>query len=172
MKIILFYNIDEFLLQPGDVTVKVKMCGTLEFMSPEVMNCTEASSASGEIWRLECILMTLTFKSLDMWGIGVIAYLLVSGGVSPFWAGSRYRIMSRILKCDYNFEQPNFSIVSSNATDFISKLLRKYFICWFLKLKCYQIKPFSVANPKDRSTASECLQHPWLTHIGLTDGLR
>ena len=119
--IIIFNDIDEFLSQPGDVTVKVKMCGTLEFMSPEVMNCTEASRASGE--RLECILMTLTFQSLDMWGIGVIAYLLVSGGVSPFWAGSRYRIMSRILKCDYNFEQPNFSIVSSNATDFISKIL-------------------------------------------------
>ena len=58
-----------------------------------------------------------------MWGIGVITYLLVSGGASPFWAGSRYRIMSRILKCDYNFEQPNFGLVSNNATDFISKLI-------------------------------------------------
>ena len=58
-----------------------------------------------------------------MWGIGAISYLLVSGGVSPFWEGSRYRTMNRILTCDYNFEQPNFSLVSDMATDFISKLL-------------------------------------------------
>ena len=45
-------------------------------------------------------------------------------------------------------------------------------ICSFLELKSDHIKLFLVANPKDRSTASECLQHPWLTHIGLTDGLR
>ena len=35
------------VLQLGQKTVKAKMCGTLEFMSPEVMNCTEATFASG-----------------------------------------------------------------------------------------------------------------------------
>ena len=110
------------------------MCGTLEYMSPEVMNCTRASAAS------------------DMWSLGVIAYLMVSGGMSPFWDNSRYRIMSRILKCDYNFDQPNFALVSNDATDFISKLL--------------------VPTPEDRNTASHCLQHTWLTHIGLSYGLR
>lgn len=49
----------------------MSMCGTLEYMSPEVMDCKHASRAS------------------DMWGVGVIAYLLVSGGVSPFWGGNR-----------------------------------------------------------------------------------
>ena len=51
--------------------VKMTMCGTLEYMSPEVMDCKFASPAS------------------DMWGVGSIAYLLVSGGVSPFWGGNR-----------------------------------------------------------------------------------
>ena len=46
------------------------MCGTLEYMSPEVLNCSRASTA------------------VDTWGLGVIAYLLVSGGVSPFMAPS------------------------------------------------------------------------------------
>ena len=40
------------VLQLGQKTVKAKMCGTLEFMSPEVMNCTEATFASG-IYSLE-----------------------------------------------------------------------------------------------------------------------
>ena len=33
--------------------------------------------------------MTENFLTSDMWGVGVIAYLLVSGGVSPFWGGNR-----------------------------------------------------------------------------------
>ena len=53
----------------------------------------------------------------------MIAYLLVSGGVSPFFDTSRYKIMSNILHCQYNFDQPNFALLSDDATDFISKLL-------------------------------------------------
>ena len=30
-------------------------------------------------------------------GVGVIAYMLVSGGVSPFWAGNRYRTMAKVI---------------------------------------------------------------------------
>ena len=58
-------------LGEGEERVDMRMCGTLEYMSPEVMDCKFASPAS------------------DMWGVGSIAYLLVSGGVSPFWGGNR-----------------------------------------------------------------------------------
>lgn len=120
-------------LKPDESSVPCGMCGTLEYMSPEVLNCSGASPAA------------------DIWGLGVIAYLLVSGGVSPFWATSRYKIMSNILHCDYNFHQPNFALLSSEATDFISKLL--------------------VSDPEERYSASDCLKHPWLSHIGLGYGL-
>ena len=60
-----------------------------------------------------------------MWGLGAVTYLMVSGGMSPFWAGSRYRIMARILKCEYNFDLPNFQLVSKNAIDFIKSTLGK-----------------------------------------------
>ena len=59
----------------------------------------------------------------DMWGVGVIAYLLVSGGVSPFWGGNRYRTMAKTLSCDYTMDLPNFEHISENGKDFISKLL-------------------------------------------------
>lgn len=120
-------------LKPGQSSVPISMCGTLEYISPEVLNCSSASTAA------------------DIWGLGVIAYLLVSGGVSPFFASSNYKIMSNILNCDYNFNQPNFALLSNDATDFISKLL--------------------VSDPKERYSASDCLKHPWLTHIGLGYGL-
>ena len=61
-------------------SVRVGMCGTIEYMSPEVMNCTEATPAS------------------DCWGIGVIAYQLLSGGVSPFFAVNRFHTMARVLR--------------------------------------------------------------------------
>ena len=60
---------------------------------------------------------------LDMWGVGVIAYLLVSGGQSPFWGGNRYRTMAKTLSCDYTMDLPNFEHISENGKDFISKLL-------------------------------------------------
>ena len=34
-------------LQPGQEQVMMNMCGTLEYMSPEVMDCKFASPASG-----------------------------------------------------------------------------------------------------------------------------
>ena len=67
---IIDFGLAEKLVE-GEESVKMRMCGTLEYMSPEVMDCKFASPAS------------------DMWGVGSIAYLLVSGGVSPFWAGNR-----------------------------------------------------------------------------------
>lgn len=112
-------------LAVGENQVKMTMCGTLEYMSPEVMDCKYASAAS------------------DMWGVGVIAYLLVSGGVSPFWGGNRYRTMAKTLKCDYTFDLPNFQQISENAKNFISKLL--------------------IMESQNRFSALECLSHPWLT---------
>ena len=104
-----------------------------------------------------------------MWGIGAITYLLVSGGVSPFWEGSRYRTMNKILKCDYNFDQPNFSLVSDMATDFISKLLGM--ISNISLNALFKFINLSVMEPPERSSASTSLQHPWMTHIGLDNSL-
>ena len=63
---------------------------TIEYMSPEVMNCSEASPAS------------------DVWGIGVITYQLLSGGISPFFAVNRFRTMSKVLECDFSLDQVGF----------------------------------------------------------------
>ena len=55
-------------------------------MSPEVMNCADASTAS------------------DMWGVGCITYQLLSGGISPFFAVNRFRTMARYARyyfCDF-----------------------------------------------------------------------
>ena len=88
------------------------------------MNCDKASPAS------------------DLWGVGVITYQLLSGGVSPFFAINRFRTMARVLEVDYSLDQTELHKVSSEGKDFISRLL--------------------VKDPEKRLTASQCLNHPWL----------
>ena len=39
-------------LEPGKKHVTMTMCGTLEYMSPEVMDCKFASAASGQLCQL------------------------------------------------------------------------------------------------------------------------
>ena len=108
----------------GQDSLKVGMCGTIEYMSPEVMNCDFASPAS------------------DLWGVGVITYQLLSGGISPFFAINRFRTMAKVLDVDYSLDQAELCKVSDEAKDFLSRLLLK--------------------NPKNRLTASQCLEHDWL----------
>ena len=108
----------------GAESIKVGMCGTIEYMSPEVMNADFASSAS------------------DLWGVGVITYQLLSGGISPFFAINRFRTMAKVLNLDYSLDQAELCKVSDEAKDFISRLLLK--------------------DPKKRLTASQCLEHGWL----------
>ena len=56
------------------------MCGTMEFMSPEVLACRGATKAS------------------DLWSIGVIIFMMVTGGYSPFYSSKTYKMQRMILK--------------------------------------------------------------------------
>ena len=105
--------------------IPITMCGTLEFMAPEVMRCSHASTGS------------------DMWSAGVILYMMLSGGLSPFWAGSEYRTQRRVIRGIYNLEHPNFKDISKAAMDCIEKLLD--------------------TDGGRRLSAAQCLEHQWLT---------
>ena len=54
--------------------------GTLEYLSPEVLRSSSTVS-----------------RAADMWSVGVIVYMLVTGGVSPFFAGTRLKTMMRLV---------------------------------------------------------------------------
>merc|ERR1712110_1146311 len=49
---------------------------------------------------------------------------------------------SNIVKVVYDFDEPEFDVISANAKNFISNLL--------------------LLRPSNRLTASQCLEHPWL----------
>ncbi|VUZ40359.1 unnamed protein product [Hymenolepis diminuta] len=104
----------------GDLRV---MFGTPEFVAPEVISFEPVTYAT------------------DMWSIGVVCYVLLSG-LSPFMGDNEGETLSNIMRCSYTFDYPEFKDISSDAKDFIKALLTK--------------------NPKKRNTATQCLSHPWL----------
>ena len=107
--------------------ISINMCGTLEFISPEVMRSSHASYAS------------------DMWSVGVIVYMMISGGLSPFWAGNEYETKRNVIRAKFakgGYKHRSFNNVSSNSLDYISKLL--------------------TLDPEYRLSAKKSLQHEWL----------
>lgn len=80
--------------------------GTPEFVAPEVVNFDKVSSKT------------------DMWSIGVIAYVLLSG-LSPFMGDSDLETMANVTRAAYDFDDEAFDPISDDAKDFIEKLLIK-----------------------------------------------
>uniref|UniRef100_A0A8D1WS27 Death associated protein kinase 2 n=1 Tax=Sus scrofa TaxID=9823 RepID=A0A8D1WS27_PIG len=100
--------------------------GTPEFVAPEIVNY--------EPLGLEA----------DMWSIGVITYILLSGA-SPFLGDTKQETLANITAVSYNFDEEFFSQTSELAKDFIRKLL--------------------VKETRKRLTIQEALRHPWITPV-------
>ncbi|KAM3875820.1 uncharacterized protein mylk4b [Diretmus argenteus] len=102
--------------------------GTPEFLAPEVINYEFVSFPT------------------DMWSLGVITYMLLSG-LSPFLGDDDNETLNNILACQWNFEEEEFSDISEQAKDFITRLL--------------------VKSKSWRMSAAQSLRHPWLSDPGL-----
>ncbi|RZC42172.1 myosin light chain kinase, smooth muscle-like, partial [Asbolus verrucosus] len=97
--------------------------GTPEFVAPEVVNFDQIGFGT------------------DMWSVGVICYVLLSG-LSPFMGATDVETMANVTIAKYDFDDEAFQEISENAKDFIRKLLNK--------------------DINKRMSAEECLHHEWL----------
>ncbi|XP_054471232.1 death-associated protein kinase 2a isoform X2 [Anoplopoma fimbria] len=99
--------------------------GTPEFVAPEIVNY--------EPLGLEA----------DMWSIGVITYILLSGA-SPFLGETKQDTLGNISAINYEFDEEFFCHTSEPAKKFIRQLLEK--------------------DKKKRLTIQDALNHPWIKH--------
>ncbi|XP_072298868.1 myosin light chain kinase, smooth muscle isoform X2 [Eucyclogobius newberryi] len=106
------------------------MQGTPEFVAPEVINYEPVSPAS------------------DMWSIGVICYILLSGE-SPFQGNSDAETLALVTAAQYEFDEDSFEEITEDAKSFISSLLNK--------------------APRRRLSCAEALSHPWMAAFDSED---
>lgn len=78
---------------------------------------------------------------VDVWSAGVILYILLCG-VPPFWAETEQGVAQAIIRSVVDFRRDPWPKVSDNAKDLVKRMLNP--------------------DPKQRLTAQEVLDHPWL----------
>ncbi|XP_062313205.1 peripheral plasma membrane protein CASK isoform X6 [Osmerus eperlanus] len=96
--------------------------GTPHFMAPEVVKREPYG------------------KPVDVWGCGVILFILLSGGL-PFY-GTRDRLFEAICKGKYKMNPRQWNHISESAKDLVRRML--------------------MLDPTERITVYEALNHPWL----------
>ena len=106
--------------QPKSLT---KQCGTPFFVAPEILIRRPYDQQS------------------DMWSVGCIVYLLLSGNL-PFLGRSQKELFRKIMAGRFEFKEEIWDEVSDDAKDLVNKLL--------------------VLDPDTRLSAKRALLHPWL----------
>lgn len=87
------------------------------------------------------VLLKKYAKSCDMWSVGIIAYIMLSG-YPPFIGNTDDDIHASILRGVINWDPKDWAGISCEAIDFIHRLLQ--------------------VDPRQRLTARQALQHPWM----------
>lgn len=99
------------------------ICGSDFYLAPEVIKQEEYG------------------REIDIWSVGVVAYVLLSGSL-PFFHNVLHKLYRQIMERDLSFADERWKNVSKGAQDFILRLLQ--------------------VRAGDRLTAEQALNHPWL----------
>eukprot|EP01098_Paradermamoeba_levis_P003749 TRINITY_DN1667_c0_g1_i1.p1 TRINITY_DN1667_c0_g1~~TRINITY_DN1667_c0_g1_i1.p1 ORF type:complete len:366 (-),score=157.56 TRINITY_DN1667_c0_g1_i1:122-1135(-) len=111
----------------GDDVLLKRAVGTPGYIAPEVLLALEGGAGYN--------------KPVDLWGIGVILYILLCG-FPPFYDEDEEALYDSIIVGKFTYPEPYWTNVSDSAKDLINRML--------------------VVDPAERLTAAECLNHPWV----------
>lgn len=115
------FGLSRVIFHGAEIT---QIMGTPDYVAPEVINFEPIS------------------LSTDMWAIGVLTYVFLSG-CTPFGGDTDQETFVNITQAEFDFPEDLFADVSEQAKDFICGLL--------------------VKKPSDRLTVDDCLNHAWMT---------
>eukprot|EP00588_Corethron_pennatum_P035640 CAMPEP_0194345608 /NCGR_PEP_ID=MMETSP0171-20130528/104954_1 /TAXON_ID=218684 /ORGANISM="Corethron pennatum, Strain L29A3" /LENGTH=727 /DNA_ID=CAMNT_0039112619 /DNA_START=587 /DNA_END=2770 /DNA_ORIENTATION=- len=101
-------------------------CGTPGYVAPEILKGMPYD------------------EKADMWSVGVILYILLSG-YPPFIEENQKQLFRKIKAGSYKFHKEYWRDISLEAKNFISSLL--------------------TVNPDERLSATEALQNAWITGV-------
>jgi len=107
------------------------ICGSDFYLAPEVIKQEEYG------------------REIDIWSVGVVAYVVLSGSL-PFFHNVLHKLYRQIVERDLSFPEQAWKQVAKGAQDFILRLLQ--------------------VRPGDRLTAEQSVNHPWLRGANVKDG--
>ncbi|KAI8082785.1 kinase-like domain-containing protein [Halteromyces radiatus] len=117
------FGLSKILKNHDDILMTA--CGTPGYVAPEVL----LQKGHG--------------KPVDLWSVGVIAFVLLSG-YTPFYGEDQAALFENIMSGKYEFDEEYWSDISDSAKNMIDRLL--------------------TFDPEKRITAKEALKHPWITN--------
>lgn len=106
--------------------IRTTHCGTLDYTPPEML----LREMAGKQNQYD--------SSVDVWGVGVLAYEL-SCGYAPFQNSDSQKTQQKIFSLTFGFPKD----FSADLKDFIVKILKR--------------------NSKERMSFEKMLEHPWIT---------
>eukprot|EP01106_Pelomyxa_sp_JSP_P017678 TRINITY_DN741_c0_g1_i4.p1 TRINITY_DN741_c0_g1~~TRINITY_DN741_c0_g1_i4.p1 ORF type:complete len:342 (+),score=81.21 TRINITY_DN741_c0_g1_i4:63-1088(+) len=120
----------------ADTEKLTKAVGTPGYVAPEVLLTLEGGGPYG--------------PAVDVWAVGVIAYILLSG-CAPFYHADDGMSFELTLSGQVPWPETPWNTISAEAKDLISKIL--------------------VIDPAKRLTLQQILAHPWMKTVDTTPGI-
>jgi len=118
----------------GEGSFMQTLCGTPQYLAPEVLGKHAAASSGLNSEGYD--------KSVDLWSLGVILYVLLSGA-QPFPNSEDGRnVMAFVMEAKYSFPSKQWSGVSPSAVDLVKRLMCK--------------------DPQHRINIEQAMEHPWM----------
>lgn len=118
------------------------LCGSTEYLAPEIIT-SNSSSIKSTNNNNNNIDHNIYDTQIDMWSLGIISYILLSG-TTPFNTldGNPYGIFRKIVNGEFSFPPKYWDTLSNSARDFVNRLLE--------------------TDPIERLTPEKCLGHEFI----------